>query len=284
MLPAGALPRAAVEARTPRALLALSLGVGAGQCVLAWRLGELEFALTVTVAWVAALTVAHDRWPAARSSPRPPLRALGAALAAAAMLVLSGAPYRPSDRAMPLVAGAGVAIAAYGLRDGLGRWRELAFLLLPFVNPMPRPIRMAIGPARLTAFCAMVLDRFLGHPVSLDGEVLASPTATLDVAPDCSGISGIARLCALAALVVALFPTATRKKVWVFGTAVAVGFVTNVPRIAILVNEASRRNDGRFDYWHQGDGATVFSVLSTTIAVFVWWLMLRGPRKRETLD
>ena len=283
MLPARALAPTAADARALRRVFALSLFVGAAQCALAWRSDNLEFALTATIAWVAALTVAFDRGLSIGSKQPRAVQAFGSLLAVAASWALSVTPYRAVDRLMPLLAGIGVALAASGATGVLARWRELAFLALTVVNPMPRPVRMLIGPTRLTAFCAMAIDRLLGHTVSLDGDVLQSPTATLDVMPECSGVNGIMRLCALAALVIALFPMGTKRKIGVFAAAVAVGFATNVPRIALLAIVLTRGEDDRFFYWHEGRGATVFSVLSTAVAVLVWWLLLRrgGERPRS---
>jgi hypothetical protein len=34
-------------------------------------------------------------------------------------------------------------------------------------------------------------------------------------------------------------------------------------------------DDARFDYWHVGQGASVFALASTALAGVVWWLTLR---------
>jgi exosortase/archaeosortase family protein len=88
----------------------------------------------------------------------------------------------------------------------------------------------------------------------------------------------MSRLCVLAALLIALFPTSTRQKVAIVACALGVGFIANAARIAILAVAVMQGQEARFGFWHVGLGTTLFSVASTAAAGLAWWLLLRQRR------
>lgn len=260
-----------------------ALGLATIQTIRAWRLGTLDHAVTVAVAWAVVLGLVW-RWE------RPPERgadagtdslanAIGVAVAlgtvAAALLTPT---YRVADRALPSIAGAALALAASG-RRGLARHRrEILLLALPLLNPLPRAVREALAPTTWTAWSAMEIHRAVGHDVTVSGNVLHVKGATLEVLAACGGIMSMSELWALGFVIVALFPTTVPQRLALFASAAVFGFLANAARIAVLVGALSR-GDAAYNYWHLGAGSTLFSLGATALAGILWWWMLGAPRR-----
>jgi cyanoexosortase A len=267
--------------------LGAAIAVAACQIALGWRLGADDYWVTMTAAWIAALYLARQGPQTTIATAGVGAGVLGAVMAVAAIVALGAAPgYRALDRVLPLAAGAGIALAASGPSGWLAYRRELLLLALPLIHPVPRGVRSLVDPVLLpwTTWCAAALDRATGHPIAADGNVLVMPHEMLRVVSACSGLFSISRLWVLAALIVALFTTTARQKVALVMSAVFIGFVINAVRIAVLGVAVTRAETGTFDYWHEGPGATFFTLASTGAAGLTWWLLLRrrGPLTSPT--
>jgi cyanoexosortase A len=232
-----------------------------------------DYPMTVTAAWAGVLIRLWDCSPSTGSKAAVTSRAIGSVVVVAALFALVPA-YRAVDRLVPLLAGLGLVLVASGPRGWLHRRAELLLLALPVINPIPLAILEAIGPTKVTTWCAMIIDRVLGHPITADGSVLQMPNGTLDVVSGCSGLTSISRLCVLAILIVALFPTSARQRVLLFASAFVVGFFANAARVALIAAAMSRGEEARYDFWHDGIGATIFSIVSTAVAGIAWWVAL----------
>jgi cyanoexosortase A len=270
---------APAASRWARLSFALGVVVACAQVAFGWGFAEDDFTVTAAVAWIAALAIAAQ----GRSRGDPPSRllwrALGLLVTAAGLAAVALPPqYHPVHRLLPLVAGAALVLAAAGPRGWAAHRKELLLLALPILNPFPIPLRRLVEPAMTaaTAWAALAVDRAAGIAATLDGDVLHMPNGTtLDVLPACSGLLGISRLFVLAALVIALFPTTVRQRLALFATAAAIGFVGNAARIGGLAVTVMHEDDGAFDYWHYGTGATLYTVASSAVAGLAWWLLLR---------
>jgi exosortase/archaeosortase family protein len=218
-----------------------------------------DYLITVVIAWFSALFLAWRRGSGAVGSPGPVMGAIGGVATVGSIVLLAWSPaYHPFYRALPCVAGVGLLLAATGGRTR--GWVDYGgpVVLLP-----------------VTTWCAMALNRAVGSPITMDGNVLRMPHENLEIGEGCCGLWAIARLAILAALVVALFPTTWRQRAVLLATAVVVGFCSNAARIAILAATVLVHDDAGFDYWHQGLGATFFTVAASAAAGLVWWLILR---------
>jgi cyanoexosortase A len=245
------------------------------QMALAVRLAgaTADYPMTVTAAWAGVLFRLWENSPSTRLKANGRSRAIGSFVVVVALFALVPT-YRAVDRLVPLLAGLGLFLVASGPRGWLHRRAELMLLALPVINPIPGAILDAIGPTRMTTWCAMMIDRALGHPVTADGSVLRMPGGILEVISGCSGATSISRLCVLAILIIALFPTSARQRVSLFASAFLVGFVANAARVALIAAAMSRGEEARYDFWHDGTGATIFSIVSTAVALGAWWVAL----------
>jgi cyanoexosortase A len=270
--------------RSDRGLWLIVIAVAALQIALAWRTAALDrgrtlvgdFALTLTIAWAAALGVLLQERPRLHRADRIP-QLVGLAAVATALIVPVARPvYEAIDRLLPLLGGGGLCLMAFGW--SVRAWPRKAWLLLglPLLNPLPRLLQDLVGPAQLTAACAMVIHRLMGSPTTLVGGTLVMADGTLDVLPACSGLLGMSRLWVLATLVAALFSTNARQNVWLFLSSALVGFLVNAIRIAILAGAVARGDDAAFQYWHVGLGASWFSLASVAAAGVAWWWIVRS--------
>jgi exosortase/archaeosortase family protein len=275
----GVLERPADQARWLRGAAVV---VAAFQVPLAYRAGigyADDYWVTATIGWLAAL---YLLWQI-RDVPDDTgvgWRIVGALLALGtivAMAVPTG--YRTFDRLMPVVAGAGIGLAAFGpgIRKRLGG--ALALLALPIINPVPLPVRRLVTPVLVYAAAhgAMLIHRIAGSPVVLEGAKLTTPGGVIDILDGCSGILAVSRLWVVAALVAVLFPTTRRQKVLLFAIGAAVGLLLNVGHVAVMTQALVRSNEASYDYWHQGGGAALFAVGSMVVAGAGWWLVTRRP-------
>jgi cyanoexosortase A len=274
--------------RSDRGLWLIALAVAALQIALAWRSAALDggrnlvadFALTVTIAWGAALAVLLQERPRHRRSDRIP-QLVGMAAVAASLVVLAAWPvYGAIDRLLPLLGGGGLCLMAFGW--GVRAWPRKAYLLLglPLLNPLPKFLQHLLDPTRSTATCAMLIRRLMGSPTTLDGDTLVMADGTLHVLPACSGLLGMSRLWVLATLIGALFSTSAQKNVWLFLSSALIGFLLNAIRIAILAGAVARGDDDAFQYWHVGPGASWFSLGSVMAAGLAWWWIVRSDGVR----
>jgi cyanoexosortase A len=275
-------PRARIARERP--LLVAAVVTGLCQVALALRAaaGQADdYWATAAIGWAGALYLVWHAREAASKTAAPLWQAVGGLGAVGSVVALAATPqYRGFLRVLPFVAGASLALAASGARLGSRHRGPLLMLALPLVNPVPIAIRPLFEPALAawTAYLTFIAHRALGHAITLVGSSLSTAQGTLDVLVGCSGLLGISRLWVLSALVSALFPATARRTVALFVSATAVGFVVNVARMVLLEQTVMRRDDASFDYWHQGPGGDVFSVLSVATAGVLWWLILRRWR------
>jgi exosortase/archaeosortase family protein len=285
----------------------VAVGVAVLHVALAWRLAAIDggrslvgdYALTVSIGWVAALCLVWERRASTPATGNPVSRAIGSLLILVSVVGPIVRPeYGPVDRVLPLLAGGGLLLLAGGLPVVAWHRAGVVLLSLPLINPLPKAVQDLIAPTHFTAESAMVIVRAMGKPATLEGDTIVLPGGTLDVLPGCSGLLGISRLWVLAVLAIALFspsppltptghtPPSSPKNSWVSSlwsaglvvvlSATLVGFLMNAMRIALLAGTAARGDDAAFEYWHQGRGAEFFSLGSVVAAGIVWWWVLRA--------
>jgi cyanoexosortase A len=266
-----------------RWLLAGAVATAAVQIAISARLPTgftQDYCVTLTEGWLAALFLAWEGRGAYVGGARPPARALGGIAALAATFVLARAvEYSAALRLVPLFSGIGLLLAGPGVRAAWRHRRELLLLALPLVNPFPKAFRSLLEPTVVswTAGWAFGINSALGHGITREGNVLHTAAGSLDVLVGCSGLLSISRLVVLVILLIVLFPTTGWQRVALAVSAILIGFVGNAARIAVLAFDVVIGQDAKFDYWHEGPGATIFTLASTAIAGVAWWLVLRHP-------
>jgi cyanoexosortase A len=163
----------------------------------------------------------------------------------------------------PLLSGLGLALLASGIK-GLKQYIQEFTLILAISIPETLLLQL-FDVSLITAKFAAFFLIHLGFEVSLQGVNLILPTGAVEVTPGCSGFENMIWLLRLAALFLILFPSTLWKKILVPITAIALGFLVNSARVALMAFLVAYSNQEAFKYWHEGDGAQVFSLISAFI-------------------
>ena len=173
-------------------------------------------------------------------------------------------------------------IAVFALSFGRRVLREgaFAFLLLFLLVPWPSYILtkvvsyLQVGSAGIAAAIFYVS----GVPVLREGLVFHLTRATIEVAPECSGIRSSMALLILALLVSHFAFRPLWKKLLFVAVGLLVMIIKNGTRIATLTLLANYVDPGFLFGRLQRQGGVVFFLLGLALLVPVYWLLRRGEK------
>ena len=171
-----------------------------------------------------------------------------------------------------------IAVVAFAFGRQVLREGAFAFLLLFLLVPWPSYIinpvisYLQIGSADI----ASVVFYLSGAPVLREGLVFYLPRATIEVAPECSGIRSSMALLILALLVAHFAFRPLWKKVLFVAAGLLMMIIKNGIRIATLSLLANYVDPGfLFGNLHR-QGGVVFFLLGLGLLVPLYWLLKRG--------
>ena len=164
----------------------------------------------------------------------------------------------------PFIAGLGLAMLASGVKRLPQYWQEL-LLILALNAPLHLLINRISILSLYTAKFATLILTYLGFQVHREGVYISLPSGIVEVAAGCSGWESIFPLLKLAVLFLVMFPTNLTKKILVPFVAVAIAFVVNGVRVAIMAALYSYSHPETFKYWHTGTGSQIFFLISTLL-------------------
>jgi cyanoexosortase A len=188
---------------------------------------------------------------------------------------------------VPAISGIGLALLASGFAGFSQYRRELAVLLvlaLPvFVNVFLVDL-LGFDTSAPTASVAGFFLRLAGYSPAVQGFHIGLGGGGVNVIRGCSGLNGMSYLFGLALLFLILFPPSSRFGSWLTPcVAVAISFLVNSGRVALLAVLSSQSQQPAFDYWHVGRGSLIFACVSTLLfGLFCLWLTLAGYRRSRT--
>jgi cyanoexosortase A len=163
-------------------------------------------------------------------------------------------------RLSPLISAIGI-ILLFCSWKGLKRyWQELSLLSI-FAIPAGL-VSLLIDISPLTAKFAAFTLWSLGFTVSNQGVFITLPTGGIEVYSGCSGMALILQMLGLAMISLMLFPVNLRQKVLTISLAVAIAFLVNSWRVALLAVLTALGDQEAFKYWHLGDGSLIFSTMA----------------------
>ena len=250
-------------------LVAIAAGLAAANLTIAFHGGKQGFLAFSFLFWAAAGSVFWDKHEQLCLGSGLISATTGATLILA-MLFLGVA--QPGDGVFacaPFVSVLGLALMASG-RRGLGQYRQELIILLALGLPkLLLPSLPDISP--LTAKFAAFTLWYTGFPVSLQGVHILLPAGGVEVVPSCSGLNLICYMLGIAAIFLVMFPTARFQK-WVAPiVAMAMGFLVNGLRIAMLAALSGYSPD-LFDYFHNRGGSLFFVTVSVMLfGIYCWF-------------
>ena len=163
-----------------------------------------------------------------------------------------------------MLSASGFGLLSVGARRLKQYWRES---LIVFLMSMPtfaigllldKHSYFSISDAKVAAF----LLWHLGFEVVRRGVYITLPNGGIEVASFCSGVMPMLTLLQLAFLFLLMFPTKLKDKILVPAVAVTLAFTVNIVRIVLMVLFVNSSNNTVFDYWHNGTGSQIFSLIS----------------------
>lgn len=165
----------------------------------------------------------------------------------------------------PFIAAIGLALIASEARRIHQYWQEIV-LIFAFAIPVEILINRIGILAFYTANFASVILTYLGVVFHREGvNIILANGKAVEVAAGCSGWESIFPLLKLSVLFLVMFPTKTIQKILVPLAAVAIAFVVNGVRVAILAILHAYTSEATFKYWHVGTGSQVFFLTSALL-------------------
>jgi cyanoexosortase A len=210
---------------------------------------------------------------------------LGLMIIAAVLLKSATLPTSNFLGVSPFISGIGLALVASGFRGFKLYWRELLIL---FFLGVPKVILWpVIDISGLTARFATFILWYSGFEASRRGFEVIMPGGGVNVNMGCSGFAGMFYLLGFAVLFLILFPLKKlHKKILVLGASVAIAFVVNGFRVAIMALFANAQDEEGLHYWHVGEGSLIFMMISVGLLGLLCWFLLRQeePSSDEVLE
>lgn len=173
----------------------------------------------------------------------------------------------------PLFTFLGLGLLASGFR-GLKQYGQEAIVISILVLPQVLVATIAEKFVDLNAIAAQFsyyLLWYSGFNAQLQGVNIIFPTGSVEVYSGCSGLIPMLMMFKLSVLFLVMFPTKTIEKIFLPIVAVFIAFVVNGFRIALMALLVAFSNTATFDYWHEGDGSQIFSLIS----IFIFGLLCR---------
>jgi cyanoexosortase A len=174
----------------------------------------------------------------------------------------------------PFLAGIALATIASGFRGLKEYWREI---LLLFFSGVPEVLLSKLtDPAPITAHFASSMLWYAGFAVTQKGIYLELPGGSIQVYSGCSGVVAMTQLLGMSVLFLMLLPLPWKwfQKLILPVAAVAIGFLVNAMRVSLMAILVSQRQMEAFNYWHDGSGSLVFSVIGTFLLVVLVWALI----------
>ncbi|MBD2773132.1 cyanoexosortase A [Iningainema tapete] len=174
-------------------------------------------------------------------------------------------------RLLSLTSAIGVALLASGFKGLKQYWQELIILFFLGVPGVIAAFLFDLSP--LSAKFGGFLLSLSGFSVSVVGTNINLPTGGVRVVYGCSGIDTITYVLGIAVIALVMFPVHWRKQIFVPIVAIAIGFIVNGVRIAMLA-AMSVSNKAAFDDWHGGTASYSFGMIGIFLLGLFYWFLL----------
>ena len=256
-------------------LLILVTIVIAIHLTLIFKIGSLDRQITSILFWTTAANLLWERHKQLNFNTSLSASLLGSVLLSLLLLKSTGYCEESFLIGYPFIAGIALAPIASGFNGWRSYWREIVLL---FFFGIPEVLLAKLtDPAPITAQFASSLLWFAGFPVTQTGIYLQLPGGSVQVYSGCSGVVAMTQLLGMAVLFLMLLPLPWKwfQKLILPVAAVAIGFIVNVLRVALMAILIAQKQMKSFEYWHAGSGSLVFSVIGTCLLVLLVWVLIK---------
>ncbi len=255
-------------------LIVLGVAVIAIHLTLMFKTGSSDRQITSTLFWLTAAYLIWERQDKLEFQTGLVASVFGALLLA--MLLLKSTGYCEDSFLIgyPFLAGIALALIASGFRGLRIYWRELVLL---FFSGIPEVLLSKLtDPAPLTAQFASSMLWYSGYAVTQRGIYLDLPGGSIEVYSGCSGVVAMTQLLGMSVLFLMLLPLPWKwfQKLILPVAAIAIGFLVNAMRVSLMAILVAQKQMKAFEYWHDGSGSLVFSVIGTFVLVILLKILI----------
>ncbi|MBW4626724.1 MAG: cyanoexosortase A [Brasilonema octagenarum HA4186-MV1] len=179
----------------------------------------------------------------------------------------------------PVILAIGLALLASGFK-GLKQYKAELFIL--FFLSLPKLLSSWLDISLLTAKFTTLILWYTGFEVARNGTLIYLPTGSVEVYSGCSGIELIFQLVGLALLFLLMFPQNLKYQILIPFVAGTLAFIVNALRVALMAILVAQGHMEVFDYWHEGDGSLVFSLIAVLLfGLFCWFHLGRSELRNK---
>ena len=255
-------------------LIVLGVAVIAIHLTLMFKTGSSDRQITSTLFWLTAAYLIWERQDRLEFQTGLVASVFGALLLA--MLLLKSTGYCEDSFLIgyPFLAGIALALIASGFRGLRIYWRELVLL---FFSGIPEVLLSKLtDPAPITAQFASSMLWYSGYAVTQRGIYLDLPGGSIEVYSGCSGVVAMTQLLGMSVLFLMLLPLPWKwfQKLILPVAAIAIGFLVNAMRVSLMAILVAQKQMKAFEYWHDGSGSLVFSVIGTFVLVILLKILI----------
>ena len=264
------------QLQTPRGMLyAIAACIAVMHVAYIWQADDTELFGTSVLLWAAAGTLLWEKRDRLKLESDAFSSAVGAGLIVLVILrsfSLAGYHLRFS----PIMAFLGLCLLATRARHLGTYWRELLILTLLALGKVFHVALEAVDLPTITATFSTFSLWYAGFDVAREGTFIILPEGRVEVYGACSGVASVIQMFNIAILLNLLMPLSWWKRGVAVIAATIVGFVVNAGRVGVMAFLVAADNREAFDFWHEGDGSTIFFVVSVLLfALFCWAFILR---------
>jgi cyanoexosortase A len=269
-------------------LLVLGAAVIAIHLTLVFKISGSDRQITSILFWATAANLIWERHEQLNFTTGLGSSLLGSLLLSLLLLKSTGYCEESFLIGYPFIAGIALALIASGFHGLRIYWREIVLL---FFLGIPEVLFAKLtDPSPITAQFASSILWFSGFPVTQQGIYLQLPGGSVQVYSGCSGVVAMTQLLGMSVLFLMLLPLPWKwfQKLILPVAAVAIGFIVNALRVALMAILVSQQQMDAFEYWHAGSGSLVFSVIGTCLLVLLVWVLIQlftsQPPEQEELE
>ena len=166
----------------------------------------------------------------------------------------------------PVMATIGIALIASGW-GGLRQYWQAILLSATLGVPITFLFAAIEKVVPVNVFTAQFAHSVLWYggtqKLAQQGVTIFSQYGAVEVARGCAGLPPILMLVRITLMFILVFPVSHFHKWILFPAGMAIAFIVNSVRVALLVIISSQAE--AFKYWHAGDGSQIFSVVAVSI-------------------
>lgn len=256
-------------------LVVLGAALVAIQLTLIFKTGNSDRQITAMLFWAVAIYLIWERQDKLKFDTGPIASLIGALLLALLLLKCTGYCEESFLIVYPFIASTALALVASGWQGLRDYWREIVLL---FFAGIPEVLLAKLtDPSPITAQFASSILWFSGLPIVRKGIHLVLPGGSVQVYSGCSGVVAMTQLLGMSVLFLMLLPLPWKwyQKAILPVAGVAIGFVVNSLRVALMAILVAQKQIAAFNYWHDGSGSLVFSVIGTLLLVLLVWVLIK---------